>query len=162
MVISNFKITKDRNLLQKSHPLVLVALLIFIAFNGLSQYSTKNSSITELDDSDSLYQNYQLFKDVTYHELMIPLEEYDLNPSFYKEQQLGCHFVINNHRISIAEILQDVFYEVGWHLNPNAVYINDSGREYLIVTLAFYSGSSSHPVEYNLSVNLSENTVVKM
>ena len=142
--------------------LLLAISLIFIAFNGLSQYSTKNLSITELTDSDSLYRNYQLFKGVTYHELMIPLEEYDLNPTFYKEQQLGCHFVINNHRVSIAEILPDVFYEVGWHLHPNALYINDSGREYLIVTLAFYSGSSSHPVEYNLSVNLSDNSVLKM
>jgi hypothetical protein len=162
MVISRFEITKDRNLLQKSQPLLVVAFLIFIAFNGLSQYSTKNLSITELTVSDSLYRNYQLFKDVTYHELVLPLEEYDLNPTFYKEQQLGCHFVINNHRVNIAEILPDVFYEVGWHLNPHAVYINDSEREYLIVSITFYSGSSSHPVEYNLSVNLSENTVVKM
>jgi len=141
---------------------LLVVFLIFIAFSGFSQYSTKNISITELTDSDSLYQNYQLFKNVTYHELMIPLEEYDLNPTFYKEQQLGCHFIINNHPVNIAEILPDVFYEVGWHLNPNALYINNSEREYLIVSIVFYSGSSSHPVEYNLSVNLSDNSVVKM
>ena len=118
--------------------------------------------VQKQDDSDSIYSVYEIFRNVSYHEFSLELEAYDANMDLYKKQRLGCHFMVNGHRINISEILKDVVYEVNWNIDPVAYYIRFCGREYLIVSIAFYSGNSSLPPEFKFGINPANNTIVRI
>lgn len=104
-------------------------------------------------ETDSLGELFKIAGNLFFKEIICPLEDYDSILESNKDSlSLACFFSHENKKIYVSDLLKDIHYKSNWLISESN-FIDHTNTK-LIVSLSFFSGNSSRPLEYFFLIDL--------